>query len=91
MICYLASDNESVWKIPINIDFPDKFRSENSPTTPSKWLETKTDTMQSVFKPYFLNIKSTGKAIHPKYYKHFEKGAHQSHLGRQKMGWFLVD
>ena len=60
LICSLASDNESVWKIPINVDFPDKFRSENSPTTPSKWLETKTATMQSVFKPYFLNIKATG-------------------------------
>ena len=28
------------------------------------------------------------KVIHPKYYKHLKKGAHQSHLGRQKMGWF---
>ena len=26
------------------------------------------------------------KLIHPKYYKHLKKGAHQSHLGRQKMG-----
>ena len=24
-------------------------------------------------------------------YKHLKKGAHQSHLGRQKMGWFLAD
>ena len=31
------------------------------------------------------------KVIHPKYYKHLNKGAHQSHLGRQKMGWFLAD
>ena len=31
------------------------------------------------------------KVIHPKYYKHLEKGAHQSQLGRQKMGWFLAD
>ena len=31
------------------------------------------------------------KVIHPKYYKHLKKGAHQSHLGRQKMGWFLAD
>ena len=30
------------------------------------------------------------KVIHPKYYKHLKKGAHQSHLGRQKMGWFLA-
>ena len=39
------------------------------------------------------NLKSevTLKVIHPKYYKHLKKGAHQSHLGRQKMGWFLVD
>ena len=29
--------------------------------------------------------------IHPKYYKHLKKGAHQSHLGRQKRGWFLAD
>jgi hypothetical protein len=28
------------------------------------------------------------KAIHPKYYKHFKKGAHQSHLGRQKWASF---
>ena len=33
----------------------------------------------------------TGKVIHPKYYKHFKKGAHQSHLGRQKMSWSLAD
>ena len=26
-----------------------------------------------------------GKVIHPKYYKHLKKGAHQSHLGRQKI------
>ena len=26
------------------------------------------------------------KVIHPKYYKHLKKGAHQSHLGRQKNG-----
>jgi hypothetical protein len=31
------------------------------------------------------------KVIHPNYYKHLKKGAHQSHLGRQKMGWFLAD
>ena len=24
-------------------------------------------------------------------YKHLKKGAHQSHLGRQKMAWFLAD
>ena len=24
------------------------------------------------------------KVIHPKYYKYLKKGAHQSHLGRQK-------
>ena len=29
--------------------------------------------------------------VHPKYYKHLKKSAHQSHLGRQKMGWFLAD
>ena len=31
------------------------------------------------------------KVIHPKYHEHFIKGAHQSHLGRKKMGWFLAD
>ena len=31
------------------------------------------------------------KVIHPKYYKHLKKGVYQSHLGRQKMGWFLAD
>ena len=35
--------------------------------------------------------ESPCKVIHPKYYKHLKKGAHQSHLGRQKMGWFLAD
>ena len=25
------------------------------------------------------------------YYKHLKKDAHQSHLGRQKMDWFLAD
>ena len=31
------------------------------------------------------------KVIHPKYYKHLRKSAHQSHLGRKKMRWFLAD
>ena len=34
---------------------------------------------------------TTGKVINPKYYKYLKKDAHQSHLGRQKMGWFLAD
>ena len=29
--------------------------------------------------------------MHPKYYKDLEKNAHQGHLDRQKMGWFLAD
>ena len=37
----------------------------------------------------FSNILN--KVIHPKYYKRLKKGAHQSHLNRQKMGWFLAD
>ena len=37
------------------------------------------------------DIVVTGKVIHPKYYKHLKKGVHQSHLGRQKIGWFLAD
>ena len=32
-----------------------------------------------------------GKVIHPKYYKHLKKDAHQSHLGKQEMCWFLAD
>ena len=36
-------------------------------------------------------IESMGKVIHPKYYKHLKKGAHQSHLDKQKMGWFLAN
>ena len=32
----------------------------------------------------------TGKVIHPKYYKLLKKGAPQSHLDGQKMGWFLA-
>ena len=42
-------------------------------------------------KKVFIKIDETGKVIHPKYYKHLKKGAHQSHLGRPKMGWFLAD
>ena len=38
-----------------------------------------------------LHFCITAKVIHLKYYKHLKKGAHQSHLGRQKMGWFLAD
>ena len=38
-----------------------------------------------------LCIHEFTKVIHPKYYKHLKKGAHQRHLGRQKMGWFLAD
>ena len=37
----------------------------------------------------FSNILN--KVIHPKYYKHSKTSAHQSHLGRQKMGMFLAD
>jgi hypothetical protein len=35
---------------------------------------------------FLCPVYTVGKVIHPKYYKHFKKGAHQSHLGRQKMG-----
>ena len=38
-----------------------------------------------------IQTDNPGKIIHPKYHKHLKKGAHQSHLGRQKMGWFLAD
>jgi hypothetical protein len=30
-------------------------------------------------------LSSSSKVIHSKYYKHLKKGAHQSHLGRQKL------
>ena len=36
-------------------------------------------------------IDDLSKVMSPKHYKHLKKGAHQSHLGRQKMGWFLAD
>ena len=38
--------------------------------------------------------KSEGKmhqSYTSQYYKHLKKGAQQSHLVRQKMGWFLAD
>jgi hypothetical protein len=38
-----------------------------------------------------VEFQAQGKVIHLKYYKHLKKGTHQSHLGRQKMGWFLAD
>ena len=38
-----------------------------------------------------FSLSAPAKFIHPKYYKHLKKGDHQSHLGRQKMGWFLAD
>ena len=31
------------------------------------------------------------KVIHPKYTKHSNQAAKQSHLGRYKMGWFMAD
>jgi hypothetical protein len=33
-----------------------------------------------------LQTKVASKVIHPKYYKHLKKGAHQSHLGIKKNG-----
>ena len=33
-----------------------------------------------------LNLLPSNKVIHPKYYKHLKKGAHQCHFGRQKNG-----
>jgi hypothetical protein len=33
-----------------------------------------------------LRSYSKYKVIHPKYNKHLKKGAHQSYLGRQKLG-----
>ena len=38
----------------------------------------------------FHGFQSYTSQVHS-YYKHWKKGAHQSHLGRQKMGWFLAD
>ena len=40
---------------------------------------------------YEYDVLSYFKVIQPKYYKHLKKVAHQSHLGRLKMGWFLAD
>ena len=40
---------------------------------------------------YSIHDLCKGKVIQLKYYKHLNKGAPQSHLGRQKMGWFLTD
>ena len=34
------------------------------------------------------NVWHESKVIHPKYYKHLKKGAHQSNLGRQKWAGF---
>ena len=34
-------------------------------------------------------VYSLIKVTHPKYYEHLKKGAHQSHLGRQKNGLVL--
>ena len=48
-----------------------------------------TDYIACVFK--FSKFWKAYKVIHPKYYKDLKKGAHQSHLGRLKMGWFLAD
>ena len=31
------------------------------------------------------------KVIHPKFYKHLKEVAQDSHLGTQKMSWFLAD
>ena len=53
--------------------------------TIEKALEKKTD--EEIRQMLF---ELTGKVIHPKYYKHLKKGAHQSHLGRQKMDRFLL-
>ena len=44
--------------------------------------------VKNFLQPFVISIP---KVIHPKYYKHLKKGAHQRHLGRQKMGWFLAD
>ena len=38
-----------------------------------------------------LYILLPTKVIHPKNYKHLKNVAHQSRLGRQKMGWFLAN
>ena len=40
--------------------------------------------------PLLLKVVNT-KVIHLKYYEHLKKGAHQTYLGRQEIGWFLAD
>ena len=38
-----------------------------------------------------MQLLRRSKVMHPKYSKHLKKCAHQSHLGRQEMGWLLAD
>ena len=59
------------------------------PPPPSVEIEL-TD-QKNCLAPTPLVFTAPDKVIHPKYYKHLKKGAHQSHLGRQKMSWFLAD
>ena len=42
------------------------------------------------FEPLALST-SNQSYTYQVHYKHLKKGAHQSHLGRQKMGWFPAD
>ena len=39
----------------------------------------------------FITINQLFKVLHPEYNQHLKKAVHHSHLGRQKMDWFLAD
>ena len=38
-----------------------------------------------------FHFRPLSKVIHPKFYKHLKEVAQDSHLGTQKMSWFLAD
>ena len=54
-------------------------------------LSRKLDDDDDVMLSFYSRKSDCIKVIHPKDYKYLKNGAHQSHLGRQKMGWFPAD
>ena len=56
----LANDKATIWKVPISITYPLFEKSSIAPTTPSMWLETKTDSMEAISRPYIVNVQATG-------------------------------
>ena len=54
------------------------------------WLDLAT----SIDRLHFLRVRTIANQVSIQSYTsqvHLKKGAHQSHMGRQKMGWFLAD